>query len=78
MTRQMFKLASMNTIDWVHNLYGLDLQTGKVRWRQRAGHYFAFKPVALPGEVAVQGFDLLSAEGYHLYLVGTDSDLPRH
>jgi len=66
------KLAIVNTMNWDHNLYGLDLQTGKVRWRQRAGHYFAFEPMALPGGVAVQGFDLLSAEGYHLYLVGND------
>jgi hypothetical protein len=71
------KLAVMNTMNWDHNLYAVDLQTGKVRWRQRAGHYFAFEPVALPAGVAVQGFDLHSAEGYHLYLVGADGGLER-
>lgn len=71
------KLAVMNTMNWDHNLYALDLQTGKVRWRQRAGHYFAFEPVALPGGIAVQGFDLRSAQGYHLYLVGADGRLRR-
>jgi outer membrane protein assembly factor BamB len=71
------KLAVMNTMNWDHNLYAVDTETGKVRWRQRAGHYFAFEPVALPDGLAVQGFDLRSAQGYHLYLVGADGLLRR-
>jgi outer membrane protein assembly factor BamB len=71
------KLAVMNTMNWDHNLYAVDLQTGKVRWRQRVGHYFAFEPVALPSGIAVQGFDLVSPQGYHLYLVGADGQLRR-
>jgi outer membrane protein assembly factor BamB len=71
------KLAVMNTMNWDHNLYALDLQTGQVRWRQRAGHYFAFEPMAVSSGVAVQGFDLKSAQGYHLYLVGADGRLQR-
>ena len=71
------KLAVMNTMNWDHNLYGVDLETGKIQWRQRAGHTFAFEPVALSHGAAVQGFDLNSAQGYHLYLVGADGKLQR-
>ncbi|MFK0154939.1 PQQ-binding-like beta-propeller repeat protein [Streptomyces sp. NPDC090493] len=61
------RTAALNTFDWDHNLYGLDLATGRTRWRQRVGHHFAYAPVARPDGFAVQGFDLGSAEGYHLY-----------
>ena len=71
------KLAVLNTMNWDHNLYGVDLQTGQTRWRQRAGHYFAFDPAALSDGIAVQGFDLKSAQGYHLYRVGADGGLQR-
>lgn len=54
------KLAVLNTMNWDHNLYAVDVQSGKVRWRQRAGHYFAFEPTALDSGVAVQGFDMKS------------------
>jgi outer membrane protein assembly factor BamB len=71
------KLAVMNTMNWDHNLYAVDVETGAIRWRQRAGHYFAFEPTALGSGVAVQGFDMRSAQGYHLYLVGADGRLQR-
>jgi hypothetical protein len=65
-------LAVLNAMNWDHNLYGLDVETGAVRWRQRAGQYFAFDPRPLAQGAAVQGFDFESAEGYHLYLVNSD------
>src|SRR5262249_28100228 len=65
-------LAVASAMNWDHNLYAVDVATGKLRWRQRLGHYFAFSPQALTEGVAVQGFDLKSAEGYHHYLVGAD------
>jgi outer membrane protein assembly factor BamB len=71
------KLAVMNTMNWDHNLYAVDVMTGEIRWRQRAGHYFAFEPIALSDGLAVQGFDLHSAQGYHLYLVGRGGSLER-
>lgn len=71
------KLAVLNAMNWDHNLYGVDLETGQVRWRQRAGHYFAFDPIALSDGIAVQGFDLKSPQGYHLYRVGADGTLHR-
>jgi hypothetical protein len=70
-------LAVLSTMNWDHNLYGIDLEKGEVRWRQRIGHYFAFAPQQAGGGVAVQGFDMRSAEGYHLYLVGSDGQLER-
>ena len=71
------KLAVMNTMNWDHNLYALDVETGQTRWRQRVGQYFAFEPFALKNGFAVQGFDFRSASGYHLYLVGNDGKLER-
>ncbi len=62
-------LAVMNTMNWDHNLYAVDVSDGQVRWRQRVGHYYAFAPQPVRTGVAVQGFRLTSAEGYHLYLV---------
>lgn len=70
-------LAVLNTMNWDHNLHGIDLDSGAVHWRQRVGHYFAFAPRQLRDGVAVQGFDFRSAEGYHLYLVGADGRLER-
>ena len=71
------KLALLNTMNWDHNLYAVDVETGQTRWRQRAGHYFAFEPSALKDGVAVQGFDFKSAAGYHLYVVSNDGKLER-
>jgi outer membrane protein assembly factor BamB len=65
-------LAVLNTMNWDHNLYALDMKTGEVRWRQRVGQYFAFDPQPYAEGVAVQGFDFESAEGYHLYVLGSD------
>lgn len=71
------KLAVMNTMNWDHNLYGLDAATGELCWRQRAGHYFTFSPQPVAGGFAVQGFDFPSAEGYHLYLGNSAGKLER-
>jgi WD40 repeat protein len=71
------KLAVASAMNWDHNLYAVDVATGQLRWRQRAGHYFAFSPQALSEGLAVQGYDLKSAEGYHLYLAGADGKLQR-
>src|SRR5262249_33443256 len=70
-------LAVATAMNWDHNLYAVDVETGALRWRQRAGHYFAFAPQALSSGLAVQGYDLKSAEGYHLYDVGGDGKLQR-
>src|SRR5262249_47489969 len=61
--------AVMNTMNWDHNLYAVDLDSGKLRWTQRVGHYFAFSPQALHSGITAQGFDFKTGEGYHLYLL---------
>ncbi len=61
--------AALTTFNWDHNVHGIDLATGRTTWRQRLGHHFAYGPVAHAGGFAAQGFDVLSAEGYHLYLL---------
>ncbi|MBM4069940.1 MAG: WD40 repeat domain-containing protein [Planctomycetes bacterium] len=71
------RTAVMNAMNWDHNLHAVDVATGKLRWRQRAGQYFAFAPQALPGGFAVKGFDFQSAEGYHLYLGNAAGKLER-
>lgn len=61
-------LAVMNAMNWDQNLYAVDVETGALRWRQRAGQAFAFAPQALRNGFAVQGFHFDSAEGYQLHL----------
>src|SRR5262249_34349875 len=51
---------------WDHNLIGLDSATGKVAWRQRLGHQFAFQPIVNKAGVFAVGFDIHAPEGYHL------------
>jgi outer membrane protein assembly factor BamB len=61
------KTALMNTFNWDHNLYAVDLETGETKWRRKVGHGFSFDPVATTEGFTVQGFDLFSGSGYHLY-----------
>jgi len=69
--------ALLNAFDWGENLYTLDLANGKTRWRGNIGHYFAYAPVATRDGFAVQGYDLNSAEGYHLYRLDGAGQLVR-
>jgi outer membrane protein assembly factor BamB len=64
--------ALLNCYNWDHNLYAIDPATGATRWRGKVGHGFAFDPTPAAGGFAVQGFDLHTAEGYHLYRLGAD------
>jgi len=59
--------ALINAFDWGQNLHSIDTATGKVRWTGNVGDHFAFGPVPLGDGFAAQGFDLTSAEGYHLH-----------
>ncbi len=65
-------LAVLNAMNWDNNLYGIETASGKVRWRQRIGNWFAFAPQSHAKGFAVQGYDLNSAEGYHVYFTGAD------
>lgn len=59
--------ALLNAFNWDHNLYAVNLDTGKVTLRKRIGDHFAYAPQATSTGFVVQGYDLDSAEGYHLY-----------
>ena len=67
----------LGAFNWDQNLYALDAGTGQVRWRGRVGHHFAYAPAAAGRGFVVQGFDLSSAEGYHLYRVAADGQPER-
>ncbi|MER6767595.1 PQQ-binding-like beta-propeller repeat protein, partial [Amycolatopsis sp. NPDC000746] len=64
--------AALTCFNWDHNVYGLDLATGATSWRRKLGHFFAFTPSAHSGGFDVMGYDLDTAEGYHLYSLGPD------
>jgi len=66
------KTAILSAFNWDQNLYGIDLETGKTRWQTKIGNAFAYEPRTFAGGFAAQGFDLKSAEGFHLYLFGAD------
>ena len=70
-------VAVMNAMNWDHNLYAVDVETGKLRWRQRIGHGFAFSPTPVRNGFAAQGFHFDSAEGYQLHLAGLDGAVER-
>jgi len=69
--------AVLNTMNWDQNLYNIDLATGQTRWQKRVGQYFTYAPQAIQDGFVVQGFDLLSQEGYHLYLGNADGQFAR-
>jgi len=61
--------AVINIMNWDSNLISVNTATGELNWAKRVGHHFTFAPEQLNGnEIAVQGFDMDTAEGYHLYL----------
>jgi len=69
--------ALLNTFNWDHNLYAIDVATGATKWRGKVGHAFAFAPTTHAQGFAVQGFDVLSAEGYHLYALNAQGKMDK-
>jgi WD40 repeat protein len=61
--------ALVTAAGWDRNACIVDLRTGEIVKQDRVGHHFAYAPQATDTGFAVQGFDLNSAEGYHLYLL---------
>ncbi|MCL2701061.1 MAG: PQQ-binding-like beta-propeller repeat protein [Phycisphaerae bacterium] len=61
------KTVLMNAMNWDENLYAVNVADGKAVWSKKVGHYFAFAPQAFGGGFVAQGYDLTSAQGYHLY-----------
>jgi WD40 repeat protein/sugar lactone lactonase YvrE len=66
------KTALVNTFNWDHNLYTLNLEKGETQCRGKVGHGFAFGPQAAGDGFTVQGFDVRTGEGYHLYKLDSE------
>ena len=64
--------ALVNAMNWQENYYLLDTANGKVRTQGNVGHQFAYGPVAAGKGFFVQGYDVTTGEGYHLYDLGAD------
>ncbi len=64
--------ALINAMNWEENYYVLDARTGSVRTQGNVGQQFAFGPVATSKGFYVQGYDVGTGEGYHLYDLGAD------
>lgn len=72
--------ALLTVAGWDRNTVAIDLETGRPIGEapetaapgQRLGHHFAYAPQAAGSGFAVQGYDLNTAEGYHLYLLNGD------
>ncbi|MBC8872630.1 MAG: hypothetical protein H8E44_24615 [Planctomycetes bacterium] len=69
------RTALVTAAGWDRNAFFVDLENGAVRHTEKVGHHFAYAPLRVAGGFAVQGYDLNTAEGYHLYL--TDKGRPR-
>ncbi|HEV3386729.1 MAG TPA: hypothetical protein VG097_18075, partial [Gemmata sp.] len=61
------KTAIFNTFNWDLNLYSLELVSGSPTWDGRVGHGFALNPQSTTQGFMVEGFDVHSGAGYHLY-----------
>lgn len=63
----------LTLMNWDCNVVRLDLRNGFQRDRRRVGHHFAYAP-RIAGGTFVEGFDLLSPEGFHLYVLDPAND----
>jgi WD40 repeat protein len=62
------RTALVTVAGWDRNTMLVDTTSGAVLEQQKIGHHFTYAPLATSLGFAVQGYDLNSAEGYHLYL----------
>lgn len=63
------RAALVTAAGWDRNAFVVDLKNGSVRRQEKIGHHFAYAPTRTPTGFAVQGYDLNSAEGFHLHLL---------
>ncbi len=61
--------ALVTAAGWDRNAFVVDLKDGSVRRQAKIGHHFAYAPTRTTTGFAVQGYDLNSAEGFHLHLL---------
>jgi len=66
--------AIINSMNYDNNLYSINLETGALNWSKRIGHHYAYDPIALDNGYAIQGMDLNTGEGYHLYLLDNNGN----
>jgi hypothetical protein len=66
---QNSRTALVTAAGWDRNAFVVHLNDGKVERQAKIGHHFAYAPTTTAEGFAVQGYDLNSAEGYHLHLL---------
>jgi hypothetical protein len=73
--------ALVTIAGWDRNILTVDLETGAPKTNApnsaRVGHHFSYSPTPAGEGFAVQGYDLNSAEGYHLYLLDANGSAER-
>ena len=61
----------INAMNWDDNFYVINPTDGSVKQQGSIGHHFAYGPVAAGKGFFLQGYDLATPEGYHLYDLGS-------
>jgi len=62
--------ALINAMNWTDNYFLLNTRNGSVRSQGSIGHHYAYGPLAGKSTFYLQGYDLTTPEGYHLYDLG--------
>lgn len=70
--------ALVTAAGWDTNAFVVNVTDGSVRLREKVGHHFAYAPQVAATGFALQGYDLNTAEGYHLYLTRPNGQIERH
>ena len=68
--------ALISAMNWDDNYYVLDTASGQVRQQGGLGHHYAYGPLAGGQTLYVQGYDMMTAQGYHLYALADGK--PKH
>jgi len=63
--------ALINAMNWDDNFYVINSADGAVKQQGSVGHHWAYGPVAAGKGFFLQGYDLATPEGYHLYDLGS-------
>ena len=64
--------AVLGAMNYDDNYYLIDVANGNVKAQGALGHHWAYGPQAGGNGFYLQGYDLTTGEGYHLYDLGTD------
>ena len=69
--------AIINSMNWTDNYYIVDTANGSVRQKGAVGHHYAYGPQTGGNQLYVQGYDVLTPEGYHLYEISPNGQPAR-